>query len=104
MPEPSSSSFRVVIVGGGIAGLSTAIGLRKKHFAVTVLERHPACQTLGAPLRLGPNATRVLISYGMEDALTPLDAEGEVSVIKRYDGQLLLKTNVKDMRQSYGAP
>jgi salicylate hydroxylase len=104
MRDKALTLFRIVIVGGGIAGLSTAIGLRKKRFAVTVIERHPSCQTLGAPLRLGPNATRVLISYGMEDELVPLNAEGEVSVIKRYDGQLLLETSVKDMRQSFGAP
>jgi salicylate hydroxylase len=62
--------FRIIIVGAGIAGLSTAIAFNRKGHDVTVVERHPGCQALGGPVGLSANATRVLIAYGMEDIMS----------------------------------
>ena len=37
--ETAKSSCRVIIVGGGLAGLATAIGVKKAGFQVLVLEQ-----------------------------------------------------------------
>jgi phytoene dehydrogenase-like protein len=36
---------KVVVIGGGIGGLSAALELRRRNYDVTLLERH---QTIGA--------------------------------------------------------
>lgn len=46
----------IIIVGGGIGGLAAAIALARKGFQVTVLERAPRYQEIGAGIQLGPNA------------------------------------------------
>ena len=108
MDEPNTKpqlSLSVIIVGAGIAGLTTAIGLRQQGHNVTVLERHSSCQGLGGPIRLGPNATRVLISYGLEDVLSAQNVDAPELVWRRWeDGRVLLHTGVQDMRGTYGAP
>lgn len=47
-PE-TRSKYRVIIIGAGICGLATAIGLAKAGFEVTVLERSPELREVGAP-------------------------------------------------------
>ena len=59
----------VTVVGGGVAGLTTAIALRQRGADVTVLERAPAIAEVGAGLQLSPNALRVLDALGLLPAL-----------------------------------
>ncbi|WP_150295125.1 3-hydroxybenzoate 6-monooxygenase [Sphingobium estronivorans] len=46
----------IIISGGGIGGLSAALGLAKFGFRSVVLERAPVIQEIGAGIQLGPNA------------------------------------------------
>ena len=39
--ESSATLCHIIIIGGGLAGLATALGLRKLGHAITVLERAP---------------------------------------------------------------
>jgi 3-hydroxybenzoate 6-monooxygenase len=68
-----TSSARVarLIVGGGIGGLATALGLARAGLDVCVLERAPRLETVGAGIQFGPNATRVLDGLGVLQALMP---------------------------------
>jgi 2-polyprenyl-6-methoxyphenol hydroxylase-like FAD-dependent oxidoreductase len=50
----------ILIVGGGIAGLTTAIALRRRGFAPELVERSASWRALGAGIVLQPNAMRVL--------------------------------------------
>jgi salicylate hydroxylase len=59
----------VTVVGGGVAGLTTAIALRQRGADVAVLERAPAIAEVGAGLQLSPNALRVLDALGLLPAL-----------------------------------
>ncbi|EDU44702.1 UbiH 2-polyprenyl-6-methoxyphenol hydroxylase [Pyrenophora tritici-repentis] len=66
----SSSPFRIVIVGGGIAGLATAIALRGANRQVTILEQSRLCNEIGATISLQPNATRILQeNWGISDLI-----------------------------------
>ena len=49
-----------LIVGGGIAGLFSAICLRLTGWQVRVLEQAPALEAVGAGIQLSPNATNLL--------------------------------------------
>src|SRR5882762_7739001 len=57
----------VLIVGGGIGGLATAIAAARNGLDVRVLERAPGFDEVGAGLQMGPNATRMLARLGVLD-------------------------------------
>jgi salicylate hydroxylase len=50
----------LVIVGGGIGGLATALATARHGHNVIVLERQPEFSELGAGIQLAPNAFRAL--------------------------------------------
>jgi 2-polyprenyl-6-methoxyphenol hydroxylase-like FAD-dependent oxidoreductase len=54
----------IVIAGGGIGGLTAALGLAQKGFDVTVLERAPVLGEIGAGIQLAPNAFQRLRPLG----------------------------------------
>lgn len=54
-----------MIVGGGIAGLATAVALRRIRLECLVLERAPELRATGAAIMLFPNAFRALDSLGV---------------------------------------
>lgn len=60
---------RYDIIGGGIAGLTTALSLAKYGLASTVHERAASFDEVGAGIQLSPNAMRVLSELGLQEAL-----------------------------------
>jgi len=56
---------RVVVVGGGIGGLTAAVGLRRRGWDVTVLERAPEIRPVGAGLVLTANGLAGLDAVGV---------------------------------------
>ncbi|MBO0891619.1 MAG: FAD-dependent monooxygenase, partial [Acidothermales bacterium] len=58
-----------VIVGGGIGGLATALGLSRIGWTVHLLEQTPAVDAVGAGLSLWPNAVRALDALGVGGAV-----------------------------------
>lgn len=59
----------MVIVGAGIAGLATALSLRRLGVGATVLEQGPSLRAGGTSLTLFKNGWRVLDSIGVADEL-----------------------------------
>ena len=59
----------VVIVGAGIAGLATAVALKKAGVEALVLERSEGLRTTGAALSLSPNAWLALDALGVSHKL-----------------------------------
>lgn len=59
--------MKVVIVGGGIGGLSLARELMLRGIRPTVLERAPQLNPVGAGIIMNPNAMRVLEKNGLAD-------------------------------------
>ena len=60
----------VHIVGAGVAGLATAISLSQIGADVTVFERSPALEDVGAGLQLSPNAMRALFHLDVKPDTT----------------------------------
>ncbi|WP_431873548.1 FAD-dependent monooxygenase [Amycolatopsis sacchari] len=61
--------MRVIVVGGGIGGLTAALALLRAGHEVRVDERAAGFGEIGAGVQLGPNATRVLHGLGLDAAL-----------------------------------
>ena len=59
------STQPILIAGAGIAGLAAAIGLARKGFGVTVLERQPVLTEAGAGIQIGPNGVKALGCLGV---------------------------------------
>lgn len=59
----------ILIVGGGIGGLTAALALLRQGKRVSVFESAPAIGDVGAGISLGPTASRGLYSLGLEQAL-----------------------------------
>ncbi len=58
---------KVVIVGGGIAGLTLAIGLRQAGIAADILEEQPSWRVLGVGISLTGPTLRALKALGLID-------------------------------------
>jgi salicylate hydroxylase len=63
------SRIPLLIVGGGIGGLATALAIARTGRSAHVLERSPEFAELGAGLQLAPNASRVLDRVGILEAV-----------------------------------
>ncbi len=57
----------VIIAGGGIGGLATALGLSRKGLRSVVLERAAEFGEIGAGIQLGPNAFHCFDQLGIGD-------------------------------------
>lgn len=55
----------ILVAGGGIGGLATALGLAQAGFQVLVLERAADLGEVGAGIQLGPNAFHALDALGV---------------------------------------
>src|SRR2546427_9711496 len=60
---------RVLVVGGGIGGLTAAVALRRAGLEVVVFERSPAIHEVGAGISLWPNTVDVLRRLDLGDAI-----------------------------------
>jgi 2-polyprenyl-6-methoxyphenol hydroxylase-like FAD-dependent oxidoreductase len=58
---------RVLVVGGGIGGLSTTIALRRAGFTVDVVEKNPKWDVYGVGMIQPANALRVLHEIGLAE-------------------------------------
>lgn len=57
----------IIVVGGGIGGLASALALASVGKTVRVLERAAEFAEVGAGLQMAPNATRILRQWGLLD-------------------------------------
>ncbi|MEO0467169.1 MAG: FAD-dependent monooxygenase [Pseudomonadota bacterium] len=63
------SAKRLVICGGGIAGLTAALCAHKAGWRPIVVERASELSEVGAGLQVGANAMKVLAALGLDDAV-----------------------------------
>src|SRR5215213_6255265 len=99
--------MRVAVVGAGIGGLTTALCLADAGFGdVTVYERAPALQEVGAGIQISPNASRILHGLGLAGALGAVAVRPRTGDMRRWDDWSLLSTSPlgDDVVAEYGFP
>ncbi|WP_455352450.1 FAD-dependent monooxygenase [Streptomyces sp. SYSU K217416] len=91
-----------VVAGGGIGGLTAAVGLSRRGWRVTVCERASVLTGIGAGIMLAPNALRALDSIGLGPDLWAGDAlPGQVG-LRTPDGSWLSRSDSGAMSARYG--
>jgi salicylate hydroxylase len=98
--------MRVLIAGGGIGGLTTAIALRHQGVEALVLEQAEVMAEIGAGIQIASNAAIVLREIGLEAAIRAVGVKPQ-----SYDyrdlrtGRMLYKAPLGDEAAArYGAP
>ncbi|KAI8165078.1 ABC transporter [Colletotrichum sp. SAR 10_70] len=99
-----SSTFNIVIVGGGIAGLSSAIALRGPNRHITVLEQSHLNKEIGATISLQPNASKIVEKeWGLEDSLAKKGSMAD-KAFRIYDTDGKLHAEIPfHLKKNYGA-
>jgi salicylate hydroxylase len=77
-------SERIIIVGGGIGGLTAALALLKRGLDVEVHEQAPELTEVGAGIQVSSNGTQVLYALGLEDALKRVQAIPSRRLIRHW--------------------
>lgn len=95
---------QVIIVGGGIAGLTTALALSQMGFSSCVLERGNFTDKSGAGIQLTPNATRVLFQLGLETPLLVASHKAHTLESRHWrTGKVLCEVPLEQIIQKYCA-
>lgn len=100
----SSAARRVLVVGGGIGGLVTALALRRSGMDVTVFERADELVEVGAGLTLWANALISLRRIGYGDLLETVGKPVTRSRILSWRGDTLVEMPVEKLARRYGVP
>lgn len=102
----SNECKQVLIAGGGIGGLAAALACARQGLAVQLIERADRFIEVGAGIQIGPNVTRILQAWGLQDALACVAAFPErLQARDAQTGQLLGRLRLGERaRALYGAP
>ncbi|WP_440533712.1 FAD-dependent monooxygenase [Variovorax sp. YR566] len=96
----------ILVAGGGIGGLATALALSKGRHRVDVFEQAAVFGEIGAGVQLGPNATRRLQQLDLGPGLAAIAARPDALVVHSAEsGSELARMPLADaMQQRYGSP
>jgi 2-polyprenyl-6-methoxyphenol hydroxylase-like FAD-dependent oxidoreductase len=93
---------RILIVGGGIGGLSLATALHRQGYTPELVERSTAWPAVGAGINLPANGVRVLRALGLGEAV-----DRNAAVLRRWgffneQGELLCETDLEELWRDVG--
>ncbi|KZT69787.1 FAD/NAD(P)-binding domain-containing protein [Daedalea quercina L-15889] len=103
-----------IVVGGGIAGLATALALTRVGHSVTVLEKGDGKSNRGrGGIRIPPNMSKVLFHWGLKDMMKEVGLTshpllfsqyhtGQLLGVQLWDDELLRETRGEFMLMTHG--
>ncbi|MGE4165758.1 MAG: FAD-dependent monooxygenase [Xanthobacteraceae bacterium] len=96
----------ILIVGGGIGGLSAALALARKGLPVHVLEQTPELGAIGYGIQLGPNVFSMFDRLGLTEAMLKESILPRACVM--FDaltgGEVTQIPGERELRARFGAP
>jgi 2-polyprenyl-6-methoxyphenol hydroxylase-like FAD-dependent oxidoreductase len=87
----AGSRLTATVVGGGIAGLASAVSLAQAGWRVTVLERAPAFGEVGAGLAVTVNGMAALAALGLDNAVRAAGHQTSVAGFQDSSGRWLMR-------------
>lgn len=94
--------YPYLILGGGIAGLTTAIALRKIGIEAVVAESAPEIKAVGAGLALAANAMMALRQIGVAEEVIQEGRELVAFSIYDQKGKLISRTDTDPANSKFG--
>jgi 2-polyprenyl-6-methoxyphenol hydroxylase-like FAD-dependent oxidoreductase len=94
--------LRVLIIGGGIGGLSAAIALRRKSIDADVFEKNAEVREVGAGISLWPNAVKALQKLNLGEALDAISLVNKDAALRRWNGSYLSRTPTRELERRFG--
>ncbi|KAI0312297.1 FAD/NAD-P-binding domain-containing protein [Amylostereum chailletii] len=98
--------LNIIVVGAGLGGLAAVHTLAQGGHRVTLLESAPALGDVGAGIQVSPNASRLLLRWGLGSALAATAVRPEAISLHRYNtGERVGYTRWGSlMENEHGAP
>jgi 2-polyprenyl-6-methoxyphenol hydroxylase-like FAD-dependent oxidoreductase len=93
-----------IVIGGGICGLTTAAALKRKGWAIRVLEQAASLDPVGSGLAIGPNGLRALDVLGIGDPVRTRARFVGDGGLRTAGGAWLSKVSAELGTQRYGDP
>jgi len=100
--QTASDADRVLIVGGGIAGLALAGAFSQAGIACEVVERAPVFAPVGAGIVLGVNAMQVMQRFGIAESLAQRGHILSEMAITDARDRVLGRTNLAELEPRFG--
>jgi salicylate hydroxylase len=79
-----NESRKVVVIGGGIGGLTAALALLRRGIDVEVYDQSNQLKEVGAGIQISSNGSRVLFALGLEAALKQVQVRPERRVLRHW--------------------
>jgi salicylate hydroxylase len=98
------TTYRVLIAGAGIGGLSAASCLMKAGHQVEIHEQAPELAEVGAGIQVSANAMHVLRHLGLEQAITAVGVRPEAYVFRLHDTGEVIQRFSLSQEELHGAP
>lgn len=99
----SDNTERVIVVGGGIGGLSVANALVRKGIPVSVYEQAPELKEVGAGIQVWVNGMKAAHRIGVADALRAASGHMEWMQFRSSRGPLLVAAHVGEFARKGGS-
>jgi 2-polyprenyl-6-methoxyphenol hydroxylase-like FAD-dependent oxidoreductase len=95
----------ILIVGGGLGGLTAALALARHGVKVRVLEGAPAFGAIGYGIQFGPNVFHVFDRVGLSDAvLEQADSPRALVLVDALDGREVTRIATGPLHARFGHP
>lgn len=94
--------YKTLIIGGGIAGLTTAIALKRKGISAKIVEATPQLKPVGAGLSLAANAMKALRHIGIAEAVIRHGRQLNSFSLYNDAGKLLKKGHTDPLHSIHG--
>jgi len=94
--------MKVLIIGGGVAGLTLAGLLQRRGFAPRLVERAPAFGKVGYVIVIWPSGSRVLKGLGVYEKLLEEGCQFTNYYISNYKGKVIKTYTIDSVAEKYG--
>ncbi len=100
--DTSVQNLNAIVIGAGIGGLTTAIGLRQAGFEVEVYDRVKELRPVGAGISLWSNGVKVLNRLGLGDQMAQIGGLMDRMEYRDLGGKLLNDIDLSPLVEAVG--